>query len=407
MGSHPLAFRALVLLAGCLVFVASALASAALAVPASEAAADEPTETPTVTYTATPAGPQFSIQAIRKYLGSAGGSLSYVCDPALGTYTTQYDCTIAWSATGGWVEIEIAMKWKNGGTHTIYDTENATTSPRIHIYGINPTQKGGRRGYPSCSNYLATQDDWAAASWSFNGTNYQRWGLEVCPSAGNTTLHISWSSVTRYPVTSTPTATPTSTDTPTPTDTPTDTPTPTPTVATWYVGNRHDDSYGAKADIAAPTSLAIQQGGEANWVSIPQPYWVQAGWRYYLGWSTPRMFLEHLGPVVGYGIREPQEQAWGTVQQFRVEWTSDTLWCAWIGDEYSDCQEVAPAPAQVQAYSDLHYDNQNELNTEFSEVYYRDAQGQWFLLDEGLWREDAPYLVDKIQPWHFRNHGPN
>ena len=65
--------------------------------------------------------------------------------------------------------------------------------------------------------------------------------------------------------------------------------------ARWYAGNRHDTGYGAKAVIYTPSSAVqlIESGssGESSWVSLPPPYWIQAGWRYY--WSNLNATLSH------------------------------------------------------------------------------------------------------------------
>lgn len=52
--------------------------------------------------------------------------------------------------------------------------------------------------------------------------------------------------------------------------------------ANWYAGNGRTSAYGVKANIWAPSSAPyLKESGESNWVSLPSPYWVQAGWRYY------------------------------------------------------------------------------------------------------------------------------
>lgn len=204
----------------------------------------------------------------------------------------------------------------------------------------------------------------------------------------------------------TPSNTPTITNTPSPTLSPTLT--PTATSGTWYTGNDRDNAYGVKALISVPNSLNIVESGESSWVSIPSPYWVQAGWRYYEGllWFSPKRYIEHNHPITGYEIHHYGYQDWGSTEEYRVYWDSGTTWCGAILTDPPECYSVRVAPSWVYANSEVHVSSQNELNTNFSYVYYLDSNFHWVLFDQANWVEDAPYAVNKIQYYEFHNHGP-
>lgn len=240
------------------------------------------------------------------------------------------------------------------------------------------------------------------------------------------TIHLSDGPVTdpytpTSTLTSTPTDTPTATFTNTPTVTPTFTPTNTP-IPSWYAGAKQTGIYGVKALISAPAQAPFIDGasppsGQSNWVSIPAPYWIQAGWRYYenipegpvaLPYVEWRMTSAPLGESA-YGYRNYGEdiQAWGTSKLYTVEWLSRESWCGTVGDNTPICKIVGVSPPQDGfARSEVHASSLNQLNTLFSAVMYQDANGDWHLFDQGLWRMDSPYNIDIYSDSQFRNYGP-
>jgi hypothetical protein len=139
---------------------------------------------------------------------------------------------------------------------------------------------------------------------------------------------------------------------------------------------------------------------------VPLPWWVQAGWHYYRGWAAPAKYLEWNDPVTGWDYRDVGVQWWGTSQEYRVQWESGDRWCAYV-DTAFECRDVQSAPIRVQALSEVHTNPQNELDTQFSEVQYLNAAQEWLPFDQALWREDAPYSVEKTYPDQYRNYGPH
>lgn len=217
--------------------------------------------------------------------------------------------------------------------------------------------------------------------------------------------------------TATQTFTPTATFTPSLTATPsftatfTLTPTITPTIQdTWYTGNSQTSSYAIKANISTPNQApALVESGESSWVSLSYPYWIQTGWRYYGGieYFWPVKYVE-INPPAGY-ITPYQYgyQFWGNTVEYEIYWLSGTVWCAKINGDTKNCHDIARnVPNQLFGWSEVHVSPQNELDTYFSNVHYMDAGGQWHLFDQFHWREDSPYVVDKIQLYEYRNYLP-
>ncbi len=218
-------------------------------------------------------------------------------------------------------------------------------------------------------------------------------------------------------VTGTPT--PTRTSTATATATFTSTPITTPTLPTFYTGNARYAAYGVKAVISAPAQAPYlvditinggQYSGESNWVSIPKypanPYWVQAGWRYYYGWSLPKRYIEHYDSISGHQIVSHGTQAWGTAVEYKVEWQGGNTWCAFVPGVAYECYDVKAAPEMVLARSEVHASPLNELDVNFISVSYLDVNNQWLSFDQWHWLEQAPYIVTKWQLYQFHNYGP-
>jgi len=266
-----------------------------------------------------------------------------------------------------------------------------------------------------------------------NSANYQNTSFGISYSSGaiplNTdwwiemTIHLSDSPVTD-PYTPTPTATLTETPTNTPTatvtststpsNTPTFTPSPTPR-DNWQTGNQRGNAYGVRANISAPAQAPYLEdlylSGESNWVSITGPYWVQTGWRYYhhydgQAWS----YIEYKDPFNGKQSNNESIHTWGETLEYRVEWLSGTTWCAFIDNVEIICYDVMDVtgnpPLTVIAHSEIHFYPQNVLDTNFSQVYYRDSNDTWVLFDQAAWLENVPYQIDKYQYYEYHNFGP-
>lgn len=178
----------------------------------------------------------------------------------------------------------------------------------------------------------------------------------------------------------------------------------------WYTGNSQTASYGVRANISAPgIPLNIVQSGVSSYVTSPLPHWIQTGWHYLLGLNYfPEKYVEYEPPGSGnYQLIYYGTQNWGETSEYKVVWLNGTVWCAWIDGDEKVCVDIGMgAPLVVLAHSEVHDSPQNELNTDFSSVYYLDSNNQWLYFNQPNWREDAPYIVDKIQYYLYRNHLP-
>lgn len=177
--------------------------------------------------------------------------------------------------------------------------------------------------------------------------------------------------------------------------------------ASWYTGNRRTSTYGGKANISTPSQAPyLASSGESNWVSLPAPYWLQAGWRYYKGWTAAKRYVEYNLPNGTYNLVYYGTQAWGSVVEYKVDHIGGTTWCVYIAGSNKNCSQVVSASREIQAYSEVHVNSSNVLNTRFSAVYYKTSAGAWQLFNQANWREDSPYRVQKDQYYYYLNYGP-
>ena len=66
--------------------------------------------------------------------------------------------------------------------------------------------------------------------------------------------------------------------------------------------------------------------------SLPTPYWVQSGWRYYKGWIWAWSYVESFSPTTGYAVQEYSIHNWGDIIEYKVEWTGGTTQIVDPGD---------------------------------------------------------------------------
>ena len=100
-------------------------------------------------------------------------------------------------------------------------------------------------------------------------------------------------------------------------------------------------------------------------------------------------------------MEEYSDQPWGNTRGYKIDHYSNTTWCASVNDELKLCKIVRVAPTDMLARSEIHSSLKNELDTQFSSVYYRTSDGLWHYFDQELWNDDCPYLVDKDLPYYF------
>ena len=172
--------------------------------------------------------------------------------------------------------------------------------------------------------------------------------------------------------------------------------------ADWHVGNRRLSAYGVKANIWTPTNpIYLEESGISNSVTTPLPYWIQAGWRYYVGYQAPQSYLEYNPPVGPYFGQNFSNHNWGSIVTYKVEHNNGNIWCCYIGDPSIEfrCAEIVSAPTDMIVQSEVHVNSKNELNTTFTNVYYKNSNGQWLVFDQDHWFENFPYYVHKDPPY--------
>ena len=140
-------------------------------------------------------------------------------------------------------------------------------------------------------------------------------------------------------------------------------------LAASFAGNTRSAGYGVKANIYCPASAPyVGASGQSNWVSTPGPtYWVQAGWRYYSGYSYAKSYYEYSLPI-GYNLVETSVQRWGAVRTYEVSHSGSGVWAVKINNSTVGSFGTLTAPVYpVKAMSESHYSTV-QLNTQFSTV---------------------------------------
>jgi hypothetical protein len=177
----------------------------------------------------------------------------------------------------------------------------------------------------------------------------------------------------------------------------------------WYAGNLRYSAYGAKSIIfTPPIAPQLVSSGESNWVSVAADTWIQAGWRYYKGDVSAIKYVEYLDLDGFYEDLEYGYQLWNSMVDYRIEWLSGEWWCSYIDNELKTCRRVHAAPSTMKVSSEIHLNPMNEVDTFFSDIYYRNVAGQWSRFDQHNWIEEFPYIIlDKSNPSYFNTYRAN
>ncbi len=186
--------------------------------------------------------------------------------------------------------------------------------------------------------------------------------------------------------------------------------------ASWYAWYQQSSYYGVWAIIWAPASAPFTPigAGQSHSVSIPGPYWVQAGWRYYDGDSIPQKYYEYCAEncendssqydLVGLGSHN-----WNSAVKYEVSYDGslgDKTWCAWVGGVRQYCKDnIRIAPSTILIQSEVHVNPQSQINTEFSSIRIKNSTGIWVYptLNGNLFN-NFPYKAEEITSEHFRTY---
>lgn len=174
--------------------------------------------------------------------------------------------------------------------------------------------------------------------------------------------------------------------------------------ADWHVGNKRLSAYGVKANIWAPsTPIFLAQSGISNSVTLPLPYWMQTGWHYYQGYTNPKSYIEYCKPPCltpsDYFQQDFSDHFWGSIKEYKVSHSSGTNWCASVAGIEIICQSILSAPTDMLVQSEVHVNSDNELNTTYTNVYYKTSNDQWLVFDQANWFESPPYLIHNQPPY--------
>jgi hypothetical protein len=89
-------------------------------------------------------------------------------------------------------------------------------------------------------------------------------------------------------------------------------------------------------------------------------------------------------------------QDWGTSVKYEVSHNGSQTWCVWVGGIQEECfQNTDTAPNTMVAQSEVHYDPNTRIQTQFSNIKVRNASGNW--IDPGV---SAPYM-GKNFPYNY------
>jgi hypothetical protein len=171
-------------------------------------------------------------------------------------------------------------------------------------------------------------------------------------------------------------------------------------------GNTRSAGYGVKANIYCPASAPyVGSSGESNWVSTPGPgYWVQAGWRYYSGYSYAKSYYEYSLPI-GYSLVETSTQNWGAVRAYEVSHSGSSVWAIKISGSSVGSFGTLSAPVYpVKAMSESHASTV-QLNTQFGSVQYR-GTSTWYAFNESGFWTDSPYYLNITSYSQYKTLGP-
>lgn len=195
--------------------------------------------------------------------------------------------------------------------------------------------------------------------------------------------------------------------------------------ANWYAGiERTPHANGVTAQISAPSiplnmiePIQGELSGESNWVSTYYvdsngKDWLQAGWRYYYGYDTPKQYVEWCINCIGtqgiYDAPNVGNHPWGNTIAYWVDRDSGARWCAYSNGYQRHCEDnLHPVSVTVMAKSEIHSTSLNPLDTTFNNVRYKNpSNNNWYLFNSSrIWVTNYfPYDVWGYNNYHFRTY---
>jgi hypothetical protein len=195
----------------------------------------------------------------------------------------------------------------------------------------------------------------------------------------------------------------------------------------YYAFYGEGDYYGIWTDISVPFDVPhIEPCSRSDndcyqfyAVSLPPPHWIQAGWAYHPEYFIPRSYYEYCivdcespgnqGNSAFYSLTQTGEHFWGNSINYQVSYDTQepgNRWCAWINLIRMYCGPVGLTSSYIIAQAEIHNVPQNEMNTLYSDIKVKGADGYWIdpILDNHL-HSSFPYTAIKISTDSFKAIG--
>jgi hypothetical protein len=175
-----------------------------------------------------------------------------------------------------------------------------------------------------------------------------------------------------------------------------------PSYCRWYVAKiRTTLSKGGRAYVGTtpqmPPLLGRNTYGQSHSVTTSGALpFVQAGWRYYENYSSPRPFVE-ICSSTSCNQFEHGSINWNSSQQYQIYSPSgNSTWCGYLGTTQYECGLTSGGTSnQINWQSEVHLSHAIEVNTPFSGAEYKDAMtGLWTGLAPGFAKTELPYRGD-------------
>lgn len=175
--------------------------------------------------------------------------------------------------------------------------------------------------------------------------------------------------------------------------------------STWYAGGFNFGG-GVSATISTPPWVLPYNSGQSNHITTAptetNPYWIQAGWRFYGNFMTaPRSYVESYSPTNGYFIQEVGEQSWNSQVNYRVDALYGDYWCAYVNESPYYCTQMLFSSSPISAFSEVHTDMTQPLDTWFLNVARKTGDQNYYLSDTASWADQFPYRVMPYAPYYF------
>jgi hypothetical protein len=165
--------------------------------------------------------------------------------------------------------------------------------------------------------------------------------------------------------------------------------TPTTTLAqNYYAWFQRGNFFGIWAYISTPStppSMPFTLDSTGNYYTLQSHSlttpggnsWAQVGILYYPG-GDPQQYYEYADTLGGYDLVLIGTQEWGKSVKYEVSHNGAQTWCVWVGGDQIQClPNTDTAPNIMSAQSEVHYDPNTRIQTQFTDIKVRNSSGVW------------------------------